>query len=171
MFYKDPVASKTIQNHIFTFGSDSNKTTYTRQVYRDADKTSNDLRPSVRAKTGKISDEERDLKVKRLYNNLLIFPPPSLSAIKESDLHNKVAKNVVPEPFKKAYPAPSKAAKDQEKKRKSTKGKNSALKKKATAEHILNYNRERKMKNASPDEYVNQGSLAGNTNDNIESRV
>ena len=74
-------------------------------------------------------------------------------------------------PFKKAYPATSKAAREQEKKRKSIKGKKSALKKKAKVEHIQNYNKERKMKNASPDESVNKGSPTGNTNDNIEYQV
>ena len=33
MLYKDPAASTIMQNHIFTFGSDSTKTIYTRQIY------------------------------------------------------------------------------------------------------------------------------------------
>ena len=171
VFYNNPVPSTTLQNHTFYFEFNSNKTTYTRQIYRDEYKISCDLRLSPKAKVGKLAAEERELKVKSLYNNVLILPLPGLLAIKESGLHNKVAKNVVPKPFKKAYPAPSKDVTDQEKRRKSTKGKKATLREKAKEDHIKNYNKQRKVENTSLDESANEGSLAENTNDNKEYQV
>ena len=91
VFYNNPVPSTTLQNHIFYFGFNSHKITYTRQIYRDAYKKSCDSRPSPKTKAGKLAAEERELKVKSLHNDFLILPPPGLVAIKKSGLHNKVA--------------------------------------------------------------------------------
>jgi len=90
---------------------------------------------------GKLSPEERTMKVSLLlYNNLLVLPPPGLSVIKESDLGTKVVK-VVPGPFKNKYPKQSEAATSKEKERKKNKGKKSRDAKQNKRKRIKEYNK------------------------------
>ena len=76
--------------------------------------------PSARSNAGKLSVAERQAKVQHLYKDLLVLPPPGLSAIKENELSKKV-KAVVPPTFQGAYPDTSKETDDKEKKRRQEK--------------------------------------------------
>ena len=88
-----------------------------------------------------LSLEQRQSKMDSMYQHLMILPPPGLSAIKESDLGNKVS-NIVPEPFKCAYPKTSQATTSQVKQRKKEKSQKIIFSKKRKIMIIEEYNDE-----------------------------
>ena len=84
--YCDLESGQLLKNHIFIFGgSNPNKTTVTRQLYRDNEKIQYDMMPTARSRAGKLTQEGRVVLRRDLYALLPILPAPGLSAIKETD--------------------------------------------------------------------------------------
>ena len=138
--YRKMESGQLMKNHIFTFGGDNRfQTTISRQLYRDADKIEYDLRRPMTVKTALFTEAQRAAAVRDLNSNLLILPPPGLSAIKENDLHAKVGK-LAPEHCKGQYPKPSAKAKATDQTRKKAKSEKAKEKKKNKLEQIESHN-------------------------------
>ena len=108
-----------MKNHIFTFGGANRcQTTVSRQMYLDADKLEYFLRRVMTVKIGLLTEAHHAAAVHDLPSNLLILPPPGVSAINDNDLHTKVGK-LAPTHCKCQYPKlPAKArANDQTRKK------------------------------------------------------
>ena len=86
-------------------------------------------------KTGLFTEAQRAAAVRDLTSNLLILPPPGLSAIKENDCHTKVGK-LAPDHCKSQYPKPSGKAKATDQTRKKATNEKAKEKKKEKLEKI-----------------------------------
>ena len=110
-----------MKNHIFTFGgANPNKTTVTRQLYRDDAKIQYDMMSTTRSRAGKLTREGRFVLTGNLYALLSILPAPGLSAIKETDLYEKV-NQIIPMNCLGQFKEPSAKAKETEDKRRAVK--------------------------------------------------
>ena len=89
--YRDIDLGQSLKNHIFTFGgANPNKTTVTRQLYRDDAKIQYNMMPTARSRAGKLTQEGRVVLTRDLYALLPILPAPGSCSVKETDLYEKV---------------------------------------------------------------------------------
>ena len=106
--------------HLYFWRTNPNKTTVTRQLYRDDAKIQYDMMPTARGRAGKLTQEGRVALTRELCAILSILPAPGLSAIKETDLYEKV-NQIIPMNFLGQFKKPSAKAKATEDKRRTVK--------------------------------------------------
>ena len=90
-------------------------------------------------KTGLLTETKRAAAVRNLPVNLLILPPPGLSAIKENDLHTNVG-TMSPKHCKDKYPKPPARVKATEQTRKKARSEKTKEKKREKLNKIQSQN-------------------------------